>query len=102
MSSIPNGAPNLLTASGAITSLGFCPITVAGVGVFTLALPVVDNQSMIIQDTTGHAHTVTTPTAGINGLHVTLTFGGTVAQFVELHSYNGTWYVQAQSGVTIS
>jgi hypothetical protein len=102
MSAVPNAVPNVLAASAAISGLGFCPITVAGVGVFTLAVPTVDGQFLLIQDTTGHAHTVTTPAAGINGAHVTLTFGGTVAQFVELRSYSGSWWVGPSSGITIS
>lgn len=98
-------------ASGAITiGAGTVAITVAGVGVMTLPVPVAgpvsgggqDGSTLVIVDTTGHAHTVTTPANGINGtLHIA-TFGGTVGQAVEFKAYNGKWYAALLNGVTIS
>lgn len=100
-----------VSASGAIMATqGTCPITAASTAALTLAAPVAglpsaggnDGQHMFVIDTTGHAHTVTTPTNAINGSKHVITFGGTAASFVELRAYNGVWYVLAQSGVTLS
>ena len=100
-----------LSASGAISaSQGFCPITASGVAALTLAAPTAglpsaggnDGQVIRIFDTGGHAHTVTTPSNGINGNKHIITFGGAVPNFIELLAYNGVWYVLASSGVTLS
>jgi hypothetical protein len=110
MSNIPNRPGNVLSADGVITPSGADSlffVSKAGVAALTLALPVVDGQRVTVQDVGGHAHVITVPTVGspptqgVNGTHATLTFGGTVAQFVELVSYNGSWYVQASSGITV-
>lgn len=101
----------VLSASGAVAvTQGFCPITKAGVAVLTLALPVAglpsaggnDGQRLRFLDTGGHAHTITTPSNGINGNKLTATFGGTAAQFLDLTAYNGVWYEGANSGITLS
>ncbi len=116
MSNFANRPANYLAASGAaapVSADNYFPITVAGVGAITLALPTVEGQRCTFQDLTGHAHTVTTPSNGINGLHTTLTFGGTVAQFADLIAVTSpqvgsppvsglTWMVLASSGITIS
>jgi hypothetical protein len=76
-------------------------VTAAGVAALTLAAPVAgspanggnDGQSLKIIDTSGHAHTVTTPANGINGVHHILTSAGNVGDDVTLTAYNGVWYV---------
>jgi len=99
------------TASGAIAATqGFLPITKSGVAALTLAVPTAglpsaggnDGQVLSLVDTTGNAHTITTPSNGLNGNKHIATFGGTVGQFVELYAYNAVWYVMASSGVTLS
>jgi hypothetical protein len=77
----------------------------------TLALPVAgntdqnlngqDNIGILIIDTTGHAHTVTTPTNGVVPSHHLITFNGTVGSWVKLIAYNAKWYPVGSSGVTI-
>lgn len=109
MSNFANRPANLLAADGAITPVAsdnYFGITKASAAALTLALPTVDGQRVTLQDLGGHAHVVTTPiasppTAGFNGSHATLTFGGTLAQFCELVSQGGSWYVLASSGVTV-
>lgn len=98
------------SASGAITNFGFAPITKAGVAALTLTQPKAgapsaggeDGATLTLVDTGGHAHTVTTGTNGFNGAHSVATFGGTVGQFGTLKAYNGTWYVTASAGFTLS
>jgi hypothetical protein len=98
-------------ASGAIAATqGFLPITKAGVAALTLPVPTAglpsaggnDGQVLSLVDTTGNAHTITTPSNGLNGNKHIATFGGTVGQFMELYAYNAVWYVMASSGVTLS
>jgi|FreactcultuFSWF8_1027224.scaffolds.fasta_scaffold05195_2 hypothetical protein len=81
----------------------------------TLALPVAgvtdqnitgqDGIELLIIDTTGHAHTVTTPSTPVLGVvpsHHILTFNGTVGSYVKLVAYGGLWYPIGLSGVTAS
>jgi len=98
-------------ASGAITiKEGTVFLTKAGVAAMTLAVPTAglqsaggdDGRELVVIDTTGHAHTVTTPASGIDGADHIATFGGTVGQFGTFIAYNGAWYLAAQSGVTLS
>jgi hypothetical protein len=97
--------------NGAITiKEGTVFMTKAGVAAMTLAVPVAglqsaggdDGRELVVLDTTGHAHTVTTPASGINGVDHIATFGGTVGQFGTFTAYNGAWYLTAQAGVTLS
>lgn len=104
MSSVPNFAPQILAASGAITAVApyaTYPITVAGVGAFTLAAPVCDGIELTFVDETGHAHTITA-TALVNGVHNLMTFGGTVGNAVSIYSRNGFWWTVSLIGVTVS
>ena len=98
-------------ANGAITiPSGMVWLTKAGVAAMTLPLPTagapsaggMDGASITVTDTTGNAHTVTTPTNGINGAKHIATFGGTAGQFGVFTAYNGSWWLQAQSGVTLT
>ena len=113
-SSIPNQAPVIAAASGAIAPSGaktIVAITKAGVAAMTLPAPTVDGQILVIFDAGGHAHTVTVngglqspPVQGLNGgtTNNLLTFGGTIGQSVELTSYNSNWWTTAVYGVTPS
>jgi hypothetical protein len=81
----------------------------------TLALPIAgatdqnlagqDGIEMLLIDTTGHAHTVTTPSTPVLGIvpsHHILTWNGTVGSYAKLFAYNGLWYPIGLSGVTAS
>lgn len=92
-------------------------VTKASAAALTLAAPTAGAQSaggddgrrLTVIDTTGYAHTVTTPANAINGnAHiVTMEAGSPLAsaagtQFV-LRAYNGKWYVNpGASGITLS
>ena len=98
-------------ANGAISiKEGTVFLTKAGVAAMTLAVPTAgaqsaggdDGRELTVIDTTGNAHTVTTPSNGINGNKHIATFGGTTGQFGTLIAYNGVWYLAASSGVTLS
>ena len=84
------------------TGAGF--ITKAGIAALTLAAPIAgvdDGKSIQLVDTTGFAHTVTTPAGAINGtLHIA-TFGGTIGQRCSLHAFNGVWYTK-DTGITLT
>jgi hypothetical protein len=81
-------------------------ITDAGVGAYTLAAPTAgidDGKEFTIIDTTGHAHTVTTPSNVINTNKHIATFGGTLGQQLKLVAQGGTWWVNpSASGITLS
>jgi hypothetical protein len=98
--------------SGAISpTQGLVALTKAGIAVMTLATPVAglpsaggnDGQELVIIDTTGNAHTVTTAASKINGsLHI-ITFAGSIGDLVMLRAYGGVWYTNpSNSGVVIS
>jgi hypothetical protein len=126
---VPSGVPNAntdpalqafdalaavkpLSASGAVgITEGFCAITATSAAALTLAqaptgLPSAggeDGQRILFIDTTGHAHTVTTPASGIAGGKHVATFNGTVGSSIEFIAYQGVWYVVGTaSGVTLS
>ena len=70
-------------------------ITDASAGAYTLAAPTAgtdDGKTVKIVDKTGHAHTVTTPTNGINGNHKIATSAGGVGDDITFTAYQGTWY----------
>jgi hypothetical protein len=61
-----------------------------------------DGKHLLIILATAFIDTITTPAGGINGtLHI-ITFTAVVGNFVELISFNGTWYVLASKGATLS
>ena len=99
-----------MSADGALPMTGFCPVTKGTACAMTLATPVAgapsaggnDGQVLVVQDTTGAAHTITTASNKIAPSKHIGTFGGTVGQFIELRAYGGLWYVQASSGVTMT
>jgi hypothetical protein len=107
MSSVPNKAPNLLAASGAITPVDGQAqnITKAGIAALTLALPTEDGIRFAVIDETGYDHVILvggSPPSGLNAAHGTLTFNGTAGSSVELLSRNGRWWTVNLNGVTVS
>lgn len=93
-------------ANGAIgIKNGRAVITKSTAATLTLALPTAttdDYKTLVIEDTTGKAHTVTTPSNGINGSLTTITFSGQIGDSVELMAYQGVWYYVNGSGVALS
>ena len=99
-------------ASGAIAlKEGYVFITDASAAAMTLALPTAglpsaggdDGRVLVIQNTTTGAHTVTTPSNGINGNTHVATMSGAVTDSLELVAYNGKWRtVGTPSGITLS
>lgn len=101
-------------ASGAITpGVEEVFLTRAGVSALTLRLPVAGTvglnaagedgfTSLTITDTTGNAHTVTTPALGLNGTNHIATFNGTKGSTITLIPFNGSWWVKCSTGVTLS
>jgi len=97
--------------TGAITQGGGTVIlTGTAIQALTLAAPVagspnsggMDGVRLTITSTTAFAHTITTPTAKLNGLHLA-TFPSTLlGNSVELVAFNGVWYTVALIGVVIS
>lgn len=94
------------SAAGAIgIARGAVMITDGSAAALTLALPTAgtdDGKVLRIVDTTGAAHTVTTPANGLNGNHHIATFDGTVGAVLELVAYNGTWWGGRVTGITLS
>jgi hypothetical protein len=99
------------TASGAINNKeGTVFLNGSGVVAATLALPTAglpsaggdDGRRLTIQASTAHAHTVTTPSSGLNGASHVATFGGAVGDTAELVAFNGGWLVKSLRNVTLS
>jgi hypothetical protein len=90
---------------GAITiKRGTGYITKGTAAALTLALPTAgadDGKRIRLVDTVGAAHTVTTPSLGINAVNHIATFGGTIGQVCELEAFNGSWWNKG-TGITIS
>lgn len=61
-----------------------------------------DGLTICITDTTGYAHVVTTGTNGINKSKHIATFSGTVGANAYFKAYGGSWWLQTQSGVTLT
>jgi hypothetical protein len=74
-------------------------VTYAGVAAMTLANPTPgspagggnDAQPLKFIDVSGHAHTLTTGTNGINGNHHVATSGAGAGDELSLTAYNGAW-----------
>lgn len=120
----PYGAPyNPVVAKGAADALpvsdAVVMVTATGVDAMTLALPKAgtyglipggnalgepadDGKRLLVYLTTAFIHTITTPTNGINGSKHLVTFTAVVGNFIEFLAFNGTWYVVAQLGATIT
>lgn len=114
MSNVPNQAPTLLSASGAIAyntnAYQLFMITATGIAALTLAAPPADGIELCIVDTTGFAHNVVATgagspaTAGLNSGTVNnkCLFNGARGSCVHLVSYNGFWWTETTLGVTVS
>jgi hypothetical protein len=100
------------TASGSADTLTFPGsvfITTAGVDATTLATPVAggpgvgdDGKRLLVIDTSGHAHTITTAANKIVPSHSLVTFGGGVGASIQFEAFNGVWYPLFATGVSIS
>jgi hypothetical protein len=85
-------------------------LTYAGISALTLANPVagapisggLDGATLVITDTKGYAHTVTTGANGINGAKHIVTFSAALGSSFTLRAYNGSWWMQTGTGVTLS
>ena len=94
-------------------------ITTAGVDAMTLALPKAgvypagvaqslgdprdDGKEIVIISTTLFAHTITTPTNGINGSLHLVTFGALAAgNYIRLKAFNGTWWQLDSRNATVT
>lgn len=61
-----------------------------------------DGATLVITDTKGYAHTVTTGANGINGSKHIATFSAALGSSFTLRAYNGSWWMQTGTGVTLS
>ena len=85
-------------------------LTFAGVTTMTLANPIAgspinggqDGACLSITDTKGYAHTLTTGTNGINGSKHIATFSAALGASFTLRAYNGSWWMQTGTGITLS
>ncbi len=114
MSSVPNQAPVLLSASGAVplnpTPYTIYSIAATGIAALTLAAPPCDGIELLFVDETGFAHNIvctgagSPATAGLNSgtTNNKLLFNGTRGSAVSLVSRNGFWWTAGTLGVTVS
>jgi hypothetical protein len=100
------GADAYAAATGAIAiKKGTVVVTYAGAAALTLAVPTAgidDGKTLVILDTTGHAHTITTSSNGFNNAHSVLTMSGTAGNTCSLRAWNGQWWVATSSNGTLS
>jgi hypothetical protein len=93
-------------SAGAITQKsGRAFLTGAAATAYTLAAPIpgVDDFKLLeITDTTGNAHTITTPVNGFNKTQNIATYNGTIGTVLALRAYQGSWYASASTSVTLS
>ena len=94
--------------AGAVTiKRGTGILTGATAQAYTLAVPIAgadDFKELRLVNQSGQAHTVTTPTNGINGASHIATFAATVGATLFLFAYQGVWYVPVSTGngITLS
>jgi hypothetical protein len=100
---------NASGVSDALTFPASVFITTAGVNATTLATPVAggpgvgdDGKRLLVIDTTGHAHTITTAANKIVLSHSLVTFGGAVGASIQFEAFGGVWYPLFATGVSIS
>jgi hypothetical protein len=100
-----------VSASGAVTiKEGTVFLEGSGALAMTLAVPTSgaqsaggdDGRELLFVDNSGHAHTITTPSNGINGSKHVATFGGTLGQCCLLVARAGGWIARSELGITIS
>jgi hypothetical protein len=91
------------TAAGAIpVASGTAAINGAAALAMTLAAPSTpaqDGTKLFITAATAHAHTVTTPASGINGVHHIVTYAA-IGDGILLEAVNGTWNQVSLTGPT--
>ena len=61
-----------------------------------------DGTTIFIVDTSGKAHTITTPANKIIGNKHSCTFNGTIGSNITLRAMSGLWVVKSTSGVTVT
>jgi hypothetical protein len=88
----------VLTKTGSLAAM---TLALPTAGLPSATVPGNDGQTLRVVSTTAYAHTITTPTNGINGGHTVITFTGAY-DFVELTAYNGTWVFGATNNVTVT
>lgn len=97
---------DVYSANGAIAiKNGTAIITKGSACALTLALPTAgtdDGKELSVMSTTAFAHTVTTPTNGLNGADHIATFGSAAGNCIELVAYNGSWWMKSEIGITLS
>jgi hypothetical protein len=103
----PAGVVQALSAAGAVpVADGITTLAGSGAVAYTLVAPVAGEQDGIVMKficITKHAHTVTTPADGIDGIMDTATFAASVpGECMTLQAYNGVWYMTSALGVTLS
>ena len=104
--------PTQYTAAGAINpGCGVAYLNGSSAQAMTLIAPKagapllggMDGMYLTVFDTVGKAHTITTPTNGINGSKHIATYNGTVASNITFVAIGGVWWVVGtQVGVTLS
>lgn len=97
------------SASGAIAEKnGTVFLTKAGVAAMTLSAPTAtsdDNKQLTIISTTAQAHTVNQASPGFNSggaASDVATFGGAIGDSISLVAYQGVWYVESKTNVTLA
>lgn len=97
----------VLAADGAITiQEGYAFLSKSSAGAFTLAAPgkEMNGCRLSLFAVSAQAHVVTY-TAGFNGSGAgtdTATFGGAVGDKLVVVAYNGIWYVETNTNITLS
>lgn len=111
LTAVSNGAVAHYTGSADVLDFpGIASLDTAGVDALTLATPVSgpqpkgdDGKMIIVYDSGGHAHTITTASNKVVPSHSILTFGGAAGANVVLQAVGGLWYVVGTSlGVVAS
>lgn len=105
------GQRTILTGSAdALPFPGTVEVASSGVDAMTLATPVAgpqpagdDGKTILVYDSGGHAHTITTAANKIiNSKHIG-TFNGTIGSNIQLQAQNGIWVVVGTaSGVALT
>lgn len=102
------GAATVVTATaGAVVTqtTGTVLITATAAAAISLAAPVAgtnDGNSLKFLSTGAFAHVVSAPSNGINGNKTNATFAAAIANGFEVTAFNGEWYLDRQTGITLS
>ena len=90
--------------------ISFVIFTASGAVLATLAAPKAgaasaggqDGQSLTVLDANAQANTITTPANAINGNKHIETDGGVKGNVVVFNAYNGVWYIETRTGITLT